>query len=87
MRGLEVLTFGAPQPARGCGVMSSSFLLIWETCVNDYGRLAYTGLGGLAIGGIFISQWWIALIALVVMGVAVTALRVGWRRGKSVDQP
>ncbi|MCD2196151.1 hypothetical protein LQ327_22520 [Actinomycetospora endophytica] len=55
--------------------------------MNDYGRLAYTGLGGLAIGGVFISQWWLAVIALVIIVAGVVALRLGWRRGKGVHQP
>jgi hypothetical protein len=55
--------------------------------VNDYGRLAYTGLGGLAIGGVFINEWWLAVIALVIIVAGVVALRLGWRRGKAVDQP
>jgi hypothetical protein len=55
--------------------------------MNDYGKtLANTGLGGLAIGGYVIDQWWLVAVAAGLIVVGILGLRFGWRRGKSANQ-
>jgi hypothetical protein len=53
--------------------------------MNDYGRLAYTGLGTITVGGVMFDQLWIAGIAAVLIVGGVTAIRVGWRRDRAVN--
>lgn len=52
--------------------------------MSDYGRLAFTGLPTLAIFGVTINQWWIAAMAVVLIGIGIVALRLGFRRNRSV---
>jgi hypothetical protein len=59
---------------------------IWSDFVSDYGRLAFTGLPTLAVFGVVINQWWIAAAAVTVIAAGIVALRVGFRRGKTVGQ-
>lgn len=54
--------------------------------MSDYGRLAFTGLPTLAVFGVVIDQWWIAAAAAILIAAGITALRIGFRRGKSVGQ-
>jgi len=58
----------------------------WSDFVSDYGRLAFTGLPTLAVFGMVIDQWWIAAAAVMVIAMGILALRVGFRRGKTVGQ-
>lgn len=54
--------------------------------MSDYGRLAFTGLPTLAVFGVVVEQWWIFVIAAVLIVAGTVALRTGFRRGKSVGQ-
>jgi hypothetical protein len=42
-------------------------------------------MAGLAIGGLVINQMWLLAIATGLVTVAAVAIRLGWRRGKSVS--
>lgn len=53
--------------------------------MNDYGQLAYTGLGTIVVGGIVINQWWLATIAVGLILLGILVLRLGWRRGKTAS--
>lgn len=54
--------------------------------MSDYGRLAFTGLPTLAIFGFVIDQWWIAVAAALLILFGIVALRVGFRRNRTVGQ-
>lgn len=53
--------------------------------MSDYGRLAMTGMPTLTIFGVVLDQWWIAGLAVLLIVIAIVALRVGFRRGKDVS--
>lgn len=50
----------------------------------NYGKLAYTGMGTLTIGGLVINQWGLLGIAAGLVVAGAIAIRYGWRRGKKV---
>lgn len=52
--------------------------------MGDYGKLASTG-AGIAIGGVFINQLWLLAIAVGCMLVGALAIRLGWRRNKTMS--
>lgn len=54
--------------------------------MSDYGRLAFTGLPTLAVFGVVIDQWWIALVAALLIAGGIAALRTSFRRNKPVGQ-
>jgi type IV secretory pathway TrbD component len=54
--------------------------------VSDYGRLAFTGLSTVSIFGVVIDQWWIALAGILLLVAGIVALRLGFRRDRSVGQ-
>jgi hypothetical protein len=50
----------------------------------DYEKtLPATGLGALTIGGVVTDQLWLPLVALVIVLLAATVLRLAFRRKKS----
>jgi hypothetical protein len=52
-----------------------------------YGRvLAYTGSTGLIFGGLYVSQFWLITISLAVVLAAALAIRLVWRRNKSIGE-
>ena len=53
--------------------------------MNDYGRLAYTGLGAFSLFGVLIDQMWLAVLALLLVVAGATAIRLGWRRNQPVN--
>ena len=54
--------------------------------MSDYGRLAFTGLSTVSIFGVIVDQWWIALAAVLLLIIGIATLRMGFRRGRSIDQ-
>lgn len=49
-----------------------------------YGKLAYTGMGTLTVGGLAIDQWGFLGLAAGLIVAGAVAIRLGWRRGKKV---
>jgi hypothetical protein len=47
-----------------------------------YGKLPYTGLASLSIGGLVINQLWLAGLAAATIVVGFVAVRIGYRRNK-----
>lgn len=50
----------------------------------NYGKLAYTGMGTLTIGGVVLNQWALLGIAVGLVAAGALLIRFGWRRGKNV---
>jgi hypothetical protein len=44
------------------------------------GKLAFTGLGTLTVGGVMINQLWLVVGSLALVGIGVLMVRWGWRR-------
>lgn len=51
----------------------------------NYGKLAYTGMGTLTIGGVVLNQWALLGIAAGLVVAGALLIRFGWRRGKNVN--
>lgn len=51
----------------------------------NYGKLAYTGMGTLTVGGVALNQYALLAIAAGVIVAGVALIRFGWRRGKPVN--
>lgn len=51
--------------------------------MNSYGSLPYTGASVTLMGVVF-DQAWLLVVGLLFVAISVMAIRLGWRRGKSV---
>ena len=50
----------------------------------NYGKLVYTGLGTVTIGGVVFNQWALLGIAAGLVAVGALLIRYAWRRGRKV---
>lgn len=48
------------------------------------GSLAATGVGGVTVGGVFFQELWLLVAALGFVVLGATAIRLSWRRKKTV---
>lgn len=51
----------------------------------NYGKLAYTGMGALTVGGVALNQYALLGIATGLVITGALLVRFAWRRGKAVN--
>ncbi|MGW5679355.1 hypothetical protein ACWEV4_30465 [Streptomyces sp. NPDC003860] len=53
--------------------------------MSDGHHLANTGLGTITLFGIAVTEEWLLLAAVTLLALGVTVLRLGWRRGRGLQ--
>lgn len=54
--------------------------------MGDYGKLAYTGIPAVTIGGVVFNQWAVIAIAVGLVVGGALLVRFGWRPRKGVNE-